>query len=174
MSHEPRSTNWPSLSIIGYASTTSNWSPSATLYNNYTMPVSCECAWLAATRWLCTGLTTSKTTARCDAVCRARTASTVWRVQSTLPTMCISGHSSNALSLDIQSLRSYLPVSKVTIVLENNNRECAEHMLELHRDQGMDIYWRDTVQCPSESEYRQMVQQSKCTRRPLVCSYLHA
>lgn len=32
-----------------------------------------------------------------------------------------------------------------------------EQLLELHRGQGMDIYWRDTVQCPTEDEYKQMV-----------------
>lgn len=32
-----------------------------------------------------------------------------------------------------------------------------EQMLELHRGQGMDIYWRDTVQCPSEEDYKTMV-----------------
>ncbi len=31
-----------------------------------------------------------------------------------------------------------------------------EQMLELHRGQGMEIYWRDNYQCPSEEEYRQM------------------
>jgi len=30
-------------------------------------------------------------------------------------------------------------------------------LLELHRGQGMDIYWRDAVVCPSEDQYRQMV-----------------
>lgn len=32
-----------------------------------------------------------------------------------------------------------------------------EQLLELHRGQGMDIYWRDSVQCPSEEEYKTMV-----------------
>jgi len=30
-------------------------------------------------------------------------------------------------------------------------------LLELHRGQGMDIYWRDAVVCPSEDQYKQMV-----------------
>jgi geranylgeranyl diphosphate synthase type 3 len=30
-------------------------------------------------------------------------------------------------------------------------------MLNLHRGQGRDIYWRDSGICPSESEYREMV-----------------
>ncbi|KAL5018477.1 hypothetical protein ScPMuIL_004199 [Solemya velum] len=30
-------------------------------------------------------------------------------------------------------------------------------MLELHRGQGMDIYWRDAIQCPEEEEYKEMV-----------------
>ncbi|KAK8386433.1 hypothetical protein O3P69_010828 [Scylla paramamosain] len=31
-----------------------------------------------------------------------------------------------------------------------------EQLLELHRGQGMEIYWRDSFTCPSEEEYRQM------------------
>ncbi|CAH2071794.1 unnamed protein product, partial [Iphiclides podalirius] len=31
-----------------------------------------------------------------------------------------------------------------------------EQLLELHRGQGMEIYWRDNFQCPSEEEYKQM------------------
>ncbi|KAK7077987.1 Geranylgeranyl pyrophosphate synthase [Halocaridina rubra] len=31
-----------------------------------------------------------------------------------------------------------------------------EQLLELHRGQGMEIYWRDSFTCPSEDEYRQM------------------
>jgi len=35
----------------------------------------------------------------------------------------------------------------------------AEQLLELHRGQGMEIYWRDTVQCPTEEQYCEMVVQ---------------
>lgn len=31
-----------------------------------------------------------------------------------------------------------------------------EQVLEIHRGQGMDIYWRDNCICPKESEYKQM------------------
>ncbi|GLV42038.1 quemao [Carabus blaptoides fortunei] len=31
-----------------------------------------------------------------------------------------------------------------------------EQLLELHRGQGMEIYWRDNFKCPSEEEYKQM------------------
>ncbi|KAK4312285.1 hypothetical protein Pmani_016266 [Petrolisthes manimaculis] len=31
-----------------------------------------------------------------------------------------------------------------------------EQLLELHRGQGMEIYWRDSFTCPSEEEYKQM------------------
>ena len=34
-----------------------------------------------------------------------------------------------------------------------------EQLLELHRGQGLDIYWRDNLICPSEAAYRAMVQQ---------------
>lgn len=33
---------------------------------------------------------------------------------------------------------------------------CIEQLLELHRGQGMEIYWRDNFACPSEDEYKQM------------------
>ncbi|XP_016987899.1 geranylgeranyl pyrophosphate synthase isoform X2 [Drosophila rhopaloa] len=31
-----------------------------------------------------------------------------------------------------------------------------EQLLELHRGQGMEIYWRDSFTCPSESDYKMM------------------
>uniref|UniRef100_A0A0L8H6W2 Uncharacterized protein n=1 Tax=Octopus bimaculoides TaxID=37653 RepID=A0A0L8H6W2_OCTBM len=34
-------------------------------------------------------------------------------------------------------------------------------MLELHRGQGMDIYWRDAVHCPTEEEYKAMYEKNK-------------
>ncbi|KAK7604807.1 hypothetical protein V9T40_005993 [Parthenolecanium corni] len=33
----------------------------------------------------------------------------------------------------------------------------SEQLLELHRGQGMEIYWRDNFSCPSEEEYKTMV-----------------
>jgi len=41
--------------------------------------------------------------------------------------------------------------------LEDTTRVFTEHLLELHRGQGMDIYWRDSVVCPTEEEYKGMV-----------------
>eukprot|EP00096_Caligus_rogercresseyi_P009356 TRINITY_DN3162_c0_g1_i1.p1 TRINITY_DN3162_c0_g1~~TRINITY_DN3162_c0_g1_i1.p1 ORF type:complete len:304 (+),score=69.41 TRINITY_DN3162_c0_g1_i1:1057-1968(+) len=45
-------------------------------------------------------------------------------------------------------------------VIELNHPSAAkvfsEQLLELHRGQGMEIYWRDNYQCPTEKEYRQM------------------
>lgn len=32
-----------------------------------------------------------------------------------------------------------------------------QQMLELHRGQGMEIYWRDNFICPTEQEYKQMI-----------------
>ncbi len=37
----------------------------------------------------------------------------------------------------------------------------SEQAILVHRGQGMDIYWRDTYQCPTEAEYKQMVINSK-------------
>jgi geranylgeranyl diphosphate synthase, type III len=33
----------------------------------------------------------------------------------------------------------------------------AEELLNLHRGQGMDLYWRDTLTCPTEEDYLEMV-----------------
>ncbi|XP_021200662.2 terpene synthase isoform X1 [Helicoverpa armigera] len=35
-------------------------------------------------------------------------------------------------------------------------RVYTEQLLELHRGQGIEIYWRDNFQCPSEEEYKEM------------------
>lgn len=35
-----------------------------------------------------------------------------------------------------------------------------EQLLELHKGQGMDIYWRDSYICPSEEQYKLMVKRS--------------
>jgi hypothetical protein len=37
----------------------------------------------------------------------------------------------------------------------------AEQLIELHRGQGLDIFWRDSVKCPSEDDYKRMVLQSR-------------
>jgi len=37
-----------------------------------------------------------------------------------------------------------------------------EQLLELHRGQGMDIFWRDNFICPSEEDYKTMTIRSKC------------
>ena len=42
----------------------------------------------------------------------------------------------------------------------NATQVYTEQLLELHRGQGMEIYWRDNFLCPSESEYKQMTMKS--------------
>jgi len=46
-------------------------------------------------------------------------------------------------------------------VLELNHPQAThvfcEQLLELHRGQGMEIYWRDSYICPTEEEYKQMI-----------------
>lgn len=32
-----------------------------------------------------------------------------------------------------------------------------EELINLHRGQGMDLFWRDTLTCPDEDEYLEMV-----------------
>jgi geranylgeranyl diphosphate synthase type 3 len=36
-------------------------------------------------------------------------------------------------------------------------RVYTEELLNLHRGQGMDLYWRDTLTCPTEEDYLEMV-----------------
>ena len=36
-----------------------------------------------------------------------------------------------------------------------------EELLSLHRGQGLEILWRDSLQCPSEEEYISMVNNSQ-------------
>lgn len=33
----------------------------------------------------------------------------------------------------------------------------SEELLQLHRGQGMDLFWRDSLTCPTEKEYIDMV-----------------
>jgi geranylgeranyl diphosphate synthase type 3 len=40
-------------------------------------------------------------------------------------------------------------------------RRVAEELLQLHRGQGLDLFWRDTLTCPTEEEYVGMVLGSK-------------
>ncbi len=32
-----------------------------------------------------------------------------------------------------------------------------DELINLHRGQGMDLFWRDTLTCPSEADYLEMV-----------------
>ena len=54
-----------------------------------------------------------------------------------------------------------------------------EELLQLHRGQGMDIYWRDCYICPTEDEYRMMVCKSRqlswacCVSILLYCQMLN-
>lgn len=45
--------------------------------------------------------------------------------------------------------------------LKLNNEEVTriytEELINLHRGQGMDLFWRDTLRCPTEDEYLEMV-----------------
>lgn len=47
------------------------------------------------------------------------------------------------------------------IVLFQATTVYTEQLLELHRGQGIEIYWRDNFQCPSEEEYKEMTIKSE-------------
>ncbi|XP_029200951.2 geranylgeranyl pyrophosphate synthase-like isoform X1 [Acropora millepora] len=57
---------------------------------------------------------------------------------------------------------NYVYFKALERVVALNHPECinifTEELLELHRGQGMDIYWRDSYSCPTEDEYKEMVQ----------------
>ena len=54
-----------------------------------------------------------------------------------------------ALFLALQSLSQLRNPNAMTIF--------TEELLNLHRGQGMDLFWRDTLTCPSEADYLEMV-----------------
>ncbi|KAL5291011.1 GGPS1 family protein [Megaselia abdita] len=51
----------------------------------------------------------------------------------------------------------FLALDKVQLLNHPEaTRVYTEQLIELHRGQGMEIYWRDNFTCPSESEYKLM------------------
>ncbi|KAL8918061.1 MAG: hypothetical protein Q9208_007583 [Pyrenodesmia sp. 3 TL-2023] len=56
---------------------------------------------------------------------------------------------------------NYVYFQALNELLKLNNAEVvriyAEELCNLHRGQGMDLYWRDTLTCPSEEDYLEMV-----------------
>jgi hypothetical protein len=94
----------------------------------------------------------------CDVVCQLRIVFMELREQSMLRIMHTFWHYKVAYSWVIRMLHRCLLVFFVMGYMFVMN--CVEHMLDLHRGQGMDIYWRDTVHCPTEEQYRRMVMQS--------------
>ncbi|KAI4176990.1 MAG: hypothetical protein LQ346_007735 [Caloplaca aetnensis] len=56
---------------------------------------------------------------------------------------------------------NYVYFQALNELLKLNNPEVvriyAEELCNLHRGQGMDLYWRDTLTCPSEEDYLEMV-----------------
>ncbi|KAI4150687.1 MAG: hypothetical protein L6R39_002202, partial [Caloplaca ligustica] len=56
---------------------------------------------------------------------------------------------------------NYVYFQALNELLKLNNPEVvriyAEELCNLHRGQGMDLYWRDTLTCPTEDDYLEMV-----------------
>ncbi|KAL9020011.1 MAG: hypothetical protein Q9185_002750 [Variospora sp. 1 TL-2023] len=56
---------------------------------------------------------------------------------------------------------NYVYFQALSELLKLNNPEVvriyADELCNLHRGQGMDLYWRDTLTCPSEADYLEMV-----------------
>lgn len=49
----------------------------------------------------------------------------------------------------------------------------AEELLSLHRGQGLEILWRDSLRCPSEEDYIKMVNNSVSWNFTSVSSLTH-
>jgi len=63
----------------------------------------------------------------------------------------------------------YFRCMEMVTALHNPDASCVftEQLLQLHRGQGLDIYWRDNLLCPTEHQYREMVGGSaRYTTRP--------
>jgi geranylgeranyl diphosphate synthase type 3 len=60
-------------------------------------------------------------------------------------------------SCDAMSTNIYDAASHRT---QDLDRVVTDELLNLHRGQGLDLLWRDTLQCPTESEYIEMVNNS--------------
>ncbi|KAJ6780916.1 hypothetical protein PWT90_03992 [Aphanocladium album] len=56
---------------------------------------------------------------------------------------------------------NYIYFAALQELLKLNNQQVlatfAEELVNLHRGQGMDLFWRDTLTCPSEDDYLEMV-----------------
>ncbi|KAJ4159879.1 uncharacterized protein LMH87_007816 [Akanthomyces muscarius] len=56
---------------------------------------------------------------------------------------------------------NYIYFAALQELLTLNNQQVlatfAEELVNLHRGQGMDLFWRDTLTCPSEDDYLEMV-----------------
>lgn len=60
----------------------------------------------------------------------------------------------------------FLSLQRVQALGEPKAIEVFVHeMLKLHEGQGLDIFWRDHLQCPTMDEYIEMVQNSECALR---------
>ncbi|KAG9313652.1 isoprenoid synthase domain-containing protein [Chiua virens] len=60
---------------------------------------------------------------------------------------------------ELAALRGHDPGNVSDRVVANKDLDLVvtEEMLSLHRGQGLEIFWRDTLQCPTEEEYISMV-----------------
>ena len=56
---------------------------------------------------------------------------------------------------------NYIYFQALQLLLQLNNPETiqiyTEELISLHRGQGMDLFWRDTLTCPTETDYLEMV-----------------
>jgi geranylgeranyl diphosphate synthase type 3 len=62
---------------------------------------------------------------------------------------------------ELAALRDHDPGDRDRVVPNKDlDLVVTEELLSLHRGQGLEIFWRDTLQCPTEEEYIVMVNNS--------------
>jgi Polyprenyl synthetase len=62
---------------------------------------------------------------------------------------------------------------KLKFVILQATSVYTQQLLELHRGQGMEIYWRDNYACPTEEEYRDMTKRSAYKSR-VICHFINS
>ncbi|KOC63014.1 Geranylgeranyl pyrophosphate synthase [Habropoda laboriosa] len=66
-------------------------------------------------------------------------------------------HTSSLLTITAANYVIFIALERVLALNHSEGTQVyVEQLLELHRGQGMEIYWRDNYICPSETAYKQM------------------
>jgi geranylgeranyl diphosphate synthase type 3 len=67
-----------------------------------------------------------------------------------------------ARAQNLEQVVTGVPISNIHCKGVLNIGMVTEELLNLHRGQGLELFWRDSLICPTEEEYIQMVNGSQC------------